>query len=73
MITDPYNGGDPPVFPGEFLRMKFMKPVLAATLVSSSALLAQQPAAPLQYPAAHTVEQVDDYFGAKVSDPYRWM
>jgi prolyl oligopeptidase len=27
----------------------------------------------LSYPAARTVEQTDDYFGTKVSDPYRWM
>jgi prolyl oligopeptidase len=25
------------------------------------------------YPQARTVEQIDDYFGTKVSDPYRWM
>ncbi|MBS1823110.1 MAG: S9 family peptidase [Acidobacteria bacterium] len=27
----------------------------------------------LRYPTARTVEQIDDYFGTKVSDPYRWM
>src|SRR6201996_918640 len=25
------------------------------------------------YPKARTVEQIDDYFGTAVSDPYRWM
>jgi prolyl oligopeptidase len=27
----------------------------------------------LAYPAARTVDQTDDYFGTRVSDPYRWM
>ena len=27
----------------------------------------------LRYPAARKVEQTDNYFGTKVSDPYRWM
>ncbi len=27
----------------------------------------------LSYPKAHTVDQVDDYFGTTVRDPYRWM
>lgn len=27
----------------------------------------------LAYPAARTVDQVDDYFGTRVADPYRWM
>ncbi len=51
--------------------MKLMKPVLAAALVSSSIALAQE--TQLKYPVAHTVDQVDDYFGTKVADPYRWM
>ena len=25
------------------------------------------------YPLTRTVNQVDDYFGRKVSDPYRWL
>jgi len=28
---------------------------------------------PLRYPMARTVEQIDEYFGTRVSDPYRWM
>jgi prolyl oligopeptidase len=27
----------------------------------------------LSYPATRSVTQVDDYFGTKVSDPYRWL
>ncbi len=27
----------------------------------------------LEYPATAKVEQVDDYFGTKVADPYRWL
>ena len=30
-------------------------------------------AAPLNYPAAPTVDHVDDYNGVKVADPYRWL
>jgi len=27
----------------------------------------------IAYPATRTVDQVDDYFGTKVADPYRWL
>ena len=49
--------------------------ILAAALLSADLSLAATPAdAPaLAYPAAHTVDQTDDYFGTRVSDPYRWM
>jgi prolyl oligopeptidase len=30
-------------------------------------------AGPLAYPETRTVEQVDDYHGVPVADPYRWL
>jgi prolyl oligopeptidase len=32
---------------------------------------AQEP--PIKYPVTKKVDQVDDYFGTKVEDPYRWL
>ena len=55
-----------------------------SAIISSVALLAlfgavaagtrPQPGKPmLQYPDARKVDQVDDFFGTKVADPYRWL
>jgi prolyl oligopeptidase len=47
------------------------------TLLLLSIVLAfaacQKQAARLSYPATKKVNQVDDYFGTKVADPYRWL
>jgi len=34
---------------------------------------ATEPKSALAYPVARKADQTDDYFGTKVSDPYRWM
>ncbi len=42
---------------------------LVVALSGAATLLAQG----LQYPVAKKVDQVDDYHGTKVADPYRWL
>lgn len=48
--------------------------LLAAAGVAGSVAAQSAPSsAPIEYPDARRVEQVDDYHGVKVSDPYRWL
>jgi len=46
-------------------------PKLAALLAAIAFALPAQ--APLKYPDARKSGQIDDFFGTKVADPYRWM
>ena len=50
---------------------------VALTLVSTAAFAApadeRRPTARLAYPQTRTVEQIDDYHGTPVADPYRWL
>ncbi len=46
---------------------------LAAAIMSPVANSQSNAIRPLPYPKTAKVEQVDDYFGTKVADPYRWL
>src|ERR1700722_617782 len=50
--------------------MKRWTTILAGVLTMSSAAAGAQA---LKYPEARTIEQIDEYFGTLVHDPYRWM
>jgi len=45
--------------------------ILLSTVLAYAAC--RKEAAGLSYPATKKVDQVDDYFGTKVADPYRWL
>jgi prolyl oligopeptidase len=46
---------------------------LLATAVGLSATLSYSQESKVTYPQTKKVEQVDDYHGTKVADPYRWL
>ncbi len=50
-----------------------MKRSWLPALLFLPALVAAQSGPRLEYPKTRTVDQVDDYFGTKVKDPYRWL
>ncbi|MGC2732089.1 MAG: S9 family peptidase, partial [Candidatus Sulfotelmatobacter sp.] len=43
------------------------------SLLSIMTLLSAAQTLPLTYPQARRSDQVDDYHGTKVADPYRWL
>ncbi|HMA54025.1 MAG TPA: S9 family peptidase, partial [Acidobacteriota bacterium] len=53
--------------------MKKMTLLLVLMSVVLAFAACQKKAAKLAYPAAKKGAQVDDYFGTKVADPYRWL
>src|SRR6185295_8692710 len=70
-----------------FPMKKFSRAFLALALLAMLSLAASTPlqlvhaqrsgegggSSPLTYPESKKVDVVDDYFGTKVADPYRWL
>jgi prolyl oligopeptidase len=56
-----------------YILSKFLVPISLLGLAGCSGDAAPTAAAKLQYPESRRVDQVDDYFGEKIADPYRWL
>jgi prolyl oligopeptidase len=56
---------------------KFKTQTMRRTIIALGALMATSTtfsmAQKIEYPRTERVSQVDDYFGKKISDPYRWL
>jgi len=50
------------------MHLRTFAAVTTAFLITAAAI-----GAPIEYPKTKKVEQVDDYHGTKVADPYRWL
>src|SRR5689334_5244993 len=57
----------------QFSRTRAVFVAGALTLVASTTRAQLQQGQRLNYPEAKKVDQVDDFWGTKVADPYRWM
>ncbi len=47
--------------------------VLAAFFCLSQVIATAQQSSGIQYPVTRKTDQVDDYHGTKIADPYRWL
>ncbi len=53
--------------------MKPLRIIILLAFATAAAVACQQLGTSMQYPQTRTVDQVDDYHGTRVADPYRWL